>query len=184
MIEPLRELLAELGEEEGNPTSGPILRGVKGKPLSLDMLTSVTIRPALHNRANYRDGEAKNWKPLEWHGFYALRRGIATHLNTITRGPMAAKGLLRHSIVSTTLAHYIKDVPEITANGMAQVEQLFGAVTGECLSCRALNGRFSEESLRMRARPQLKTYLLITKLYILAGAAKSLKGTVGTARCG
>ena len=43
---------------------------------------------------------------------------------------MAAKGLLRHSIVSTTLAHYIKDVPEITANGMAQVEQLFGAVTG------------------------------------------------------
>jgi hypothetical protein len=134
VIEPLRELLAELGEEEGNPTSGPILRGVKGKPLSLDMLTSVTIRPALHNRANYRDGEAKNWKPLEWHGFYALRRGIATHLNTITRGPMAAKGLLRHSIVSTTLAHYIKDVPEITANGMAQVEQLFGAVTGEC--CR------------------------------------------------
>jgi hypothetical protein len=92
VIEPLRELLAELGEEEGNPTSGPILRGVKGKPLSLDMLTSVTIRPALHNRANYRDGEAKNWKPLEWHGFYALRRGIATHLNTITRGPMAAKG--------------------------------------------------------------------------------------------
>jgi hypothetical protein len=65
VIEPLRELLAELGEEEGNPTSGPILRGVKGKPLSLDMLTSVTIRPALHNRANYRDGEAKNWKPLE-----------------------------------------------------------------------------------------------------------------------
>src|ERR1700756_2372732 len=129
VIEPLRELLAELGEEEGNPTSGPILRGVKGKPLSLEMLTSVTIRPALNNRANYRDGEAKNWKPLEWHGFYALRRGIATRLNTINRGPMAAKGLLRHSIVSTTLAHYIKDVPEITANGMAQVEQLFGAVT-------------------------------------------------------
>jgi hypothetical protein len=39
---------------------------------------------------------------------------------------MAAKGLLRHSGVNTTLAHYIKDVPEVTANGMAQVEQLFG----------------------------------------------------------
>ena len=34
--------------------------------------------------------------------------------------------LLRHSSVNTTLAHYIKDVPEVTANGMAQVEELFG----------------------------------------------------------
>jgi hypothetical protein len=39
---------------------------------------------------------------------------------------MAAKELLRHSRINTTLAHYIKDVPEETANGMAQVEQLFG----------------------------------------------------------
>jgi hypothetical protein len=38
---------------------------------------------------------------------------------------MAAKGLLRHSSVNTILAHYIKEVPEVTANGMAQVEQLF-----------------------------------------------------------
>jgi len=38
---------------------------------------------------------------------------------------MAAKGLLRHSSVNTTLVHYIKDVPEVTANGMAQVEQFF-----------------------------------------------------------
>jgi hypothetical protein len=27
---------------------------------------------------------------------------------------MAAKGLLRHSSVNTTLAHYIKHVPEVT----------------------------------------------------------------------
>jgi hypothetical protein len=45
-------------------------------------------------------------------------------LTAITRDPMAAKGLLRHSSVNTTLAHYIKDVPEVTANGMAHVEQL------------------------------------------------------------
>jgi hypothetical protein len=68
---------------------------------------------------------ARNWKPLEWHGFYSLRRGIATQLTAITRDPMAAKGLLRHSSVNTALAHYIKEVPEVTANGMAQVEQLF-----------------------------------------------------------
>ena len=89
------------------------------------MLAKRVIRPALRNRNNYRDGASKNWKPIEWQGFYSLRRGIATHLTAITRDPMAAKGLLRHSSVKTTLAHYIKDVPEVTANGMAQVEQLF-----------------------------------------------------------
>lgn len=122
VIEPLRELLAELREAESNPSSGPILRGMKGKPLNLDMLAKRVIRPALRSPANYRTPEAKL---IEWQGFYSLRRGIATQLTAITRDPMAAKGLLRHSSVNTTLAHYIKDVPEVTANGMAQVEHLF-----------------------------------------------------------
>ena len=51
----------------------PILRGVKGGPLDLNMLVKRVIRPALRNRENYRDPEAKNWKPLEWYGFYSLR---------------------------------------------------------------------------------------------------------------
>ena len=98
---------------------------MKGGPLDLNMLAKRAIRPALRNRKNYRDGESRSWKPLEWQGFYLLRRGIATQLTAITRDPMAAKGLLRHSSVNTTLTHYIKDVPEVTANGMAQGEKLF-----------------------------------------------------------
>lgn len=133
VIEPLRELLAELRAADGNASSGPILRGVKGKPLSLDMLAHVVIRPALRNRTNYRNGQSKDWTPLAWQGYYALRRGIATQLNTITRDPMAAKGLLRHSSVNTTLTHYIKSVPEVTANGMAQVEQLFSGAAGQAV---------------------------------------------------
>lgn len=86
------------------------------------------IRPALRNMENYRASDAK---PIQWHGFYSLKRGIATQLTAITRDPMAAKGLLRHSSVNTTLAHYIKDVPEVTANGMAQVEQLFSELNTE-----------------------------------------------------
>jgi integrase len=125
VIEPLRELLTELRKTEGNPANGPILRGVKGKPLNLDMLAKRVIKPALCNRENYRDPKPTNWKPVEWNGFYSLRRGIATQLTAITHDPMAAKGLLRHSSVKTTLAHYIKDVPEVTANGMARVEHLF-----------------------------------------------------------
>jgi hypothetical protein len=41
---------------------------------------------------------------------------------------MAAKGLLRHTSVSTTLNHYIKDVPEVTENAMDLVEELFKPV--------------------------------------------------------
>jgi integrase len=122
VIEPLRELLEELRNAEGNPQIGPILRGVQnGKPLNLDMLASETIRPAIANPENY----AANAKRLTWHGYYAFRRGIATLASSISRDPMAAKGLLRHSSVNTTLTHYIKDVPEVTKNAMTQVEALF-----------------------------------------------------------
>ena len=126
VIEPLRELLSELRETEGNPASGPILRGELGKPLNLDMLAKRVIRPALRNKANY-PGKAEL---LTWHGYYAYRRGIATLANTVSRDPMAAKGLLRHSSVSTTLTHYIKDVPAVTENAMTQVEQLFTQLDG------------------------------------------------------
>jgi len=90
------ELLAELREAEGNPANGPILRGVKlskdgkPKPLNLNAL-ACAIRAALLNRENDRNGQAKDWKPLEWHGYYSLRRGIATHLNTISHDPMASQ---------------------------------------------------------------------------------------------
>jgi hypothetical protein len=98
VIEPLRELLAELRTLEGNPAAGPILRGVSGKPLSLDMMAREVIIPAVRNPENY---------------------------SSVSRDPMAAKGLLRHTSVNTTLTHYIKDVPEVTANAMTLVKELF-----------------------------------------------------------
>ena len=49
----------------------------------------------------------------------------------MTSGPMAAKGLLRHASANTTLIQYIKEVPEVTAKGMAQVEQLFSELDSD-----------------------------------------------------
>jgi hypothetical protein len=131
VIEPLGGLLAQLHQIEGSPGTGPILRGVKGGPLDLNMLAKRVIRPALRNRKNYRDGESKDWKPLGWQAYYSLRRGIATKLTAMISGPMAAKGLLRHASANTTLIHYIKEVPEVTAKGMAQVEQLFSELDAD-----------------------------------------------------
>jgi len=39
---------------------------------------------------------------------------------------MAAKGLLRHSNLSTTLGAYVKDVPKTTMDAMQRIEQLCG----------------------------------------------------------
>jgi integrase len=128
VIEPLRELLAELHNLEGNPATGPILRSVTGKPLNLDMLAHGTIVPAIRNPENYSNPDAKR---LNWHGYYAFRRGIATLTSSVSRDPMAAKGLLRHTSVITTLNHYIKDVPQVTENAMTLVEELFKPVAPE-----------------------------------------------------
>ncbi|HEV1993872.1 MAG TPA: hypothetical protein VGR03_06050 [Candidatus Acidoferrum sp.] len=112
VIEPLRSILTELRKVDGDPESGPILRGPSSKPLNLDNLSRRVVIPTLKAAG------------LEWHGWYSLRRGIGTLVHTIEKNAMAAKGLLRHCSVTTTQRHYIKDVPEITLNAMKKVEAL------------------------------------------------------------
>lgn len=112
IIDPLRSLLVELRVADGNPEVGPILRGPMGKPVNLDNLAKRTVRPILAAAG------------LKWHGWYALRRGIATLVNAVEKDAMAAKGLLRHASVTTTQKHYIKEVPEITQKAMEKVETL------------------------------------------------------------
>jgi len=114
IIVPLRMMLAELRESDGNPATGPILRGSSGAPLNLDNLARRVIRPLL---------EAAK---IEWHGWYACRRGVATTLTSLQRDSgQSSKGLLRHTSLATTQRHYIKDVPENTLQAMIQLEALF-----------------------------------------------------------
>lgn len=135
VIASLRVLLDELREAEGSPEKGPILRGRSGRPLDLNTLAKREIIPTLRrcviclqpNDARHRDygHDFQLDKSLpEWHGWYAFRRGIATEVTAATKDALAAKGLLRHSSVSTTMTHYIKDVPEATRRGMEQIEAL------------------------------------------------------------
>jgi len=113
VIEPLRSILAELRAADGNRLSGPILRGPKtGHPLNLDNLARREVRKTVTDAG------------IAWHGWYSLRRGIATMVHSVEKDPMAAKGLLRHSSVITTQRHYIKEVPQTTLNAMKKVEAL------------------------------------------------------------
>jgi hypothetical protein len=112
VIETLADILGKLLEVEGNPASGPILRGPSGKPLNLDNLSKRLMSPLLKEAG------------LEWHGWYSLRRGVSTTLAGLTRDAMASKGLLRHANLATTTRHYVKDVPENTLSAMNQLEML------------------------------------------------------------
>jgi integrase len=112
VIEPLASILAELRTQDGNPASGPILRGPSGKPLDLHNLANRVVIPACKKAE------------IAWHGWYSLRRGVGTAVTALSKDSLAAKGLLRHSSVSTTERHYIKDVPESTLQAMKQLEAL------------------------------------------------------------
>jgi integrase len=94
VIEPLNTTLSALRALDKNPVSGPILRGPSGKPLDLNNLANRVVIPTLRAAG------------IEWHGWYALRRGVATAISSLSKGSLAAKGLLRHSNVSTTERHY------------------------------------------------------------------------------
>jgi integrase len=110
VIEPLRSILADLQESDGNPASGPILRGPSGKPLDLHNLGNRVVIPTLRKAG------------ISWHGWYSLRRGVVTIVTALSKDSLAAKGLLRHSSVSTTERHYIKDVPSTTLDAMKLLE--------------------------------------------------------------
>jgi integrase len=133
VIEPLGSVLAELYERDGNPISGPILRGPSGKPLDLHNLANRVVIPKLKRCAVCEQSESDHGKANhnfqqdesvpKWHGWYSLRRGVGTAVADLSNS-LAAKGLLRHSSVSTTERHYIKDVPESTLNAMKLLETL------------------------------------------------------------
>src|SRR5262249_38727615 len=111
VIEPLNGILAELRKADGYPKSGPILRGPSGRPLDLDNLVERVVKPALLRCANCKQHESEHTKAdhafkldeslPKWNGWYALRRGVATAVADLSDS-LAAKGLLRHSSVSTT----------------------------------------------------------------------------------
>jgi hypothetical protein len=81
----------------------------------------ICLEPESEHNDGRHDFELDSSLP-RWHGWYSLRRGVATVVNSISKDSYAAKGLLRHSSVSTTQRHYIKDVPANTLEAMKLLE--------------------------------------------------------------
>jgi hypothetical protein len=99
-----------------------------GKPLNLDNLARRVIVPALSRCAVCRKLKDKH-KPEghvfqrdqslpQWHGWHALRRGLATNLHTLKVDDKTIQAILRHSNVSLTQNIYIKSVTELQVDAM------------------------------------------------------------------
>jgi integrase len=136
LIQPVRELLDMYRLRFGNPTSGVMFATACGTPLDLHNVFCDRIDPVLnaceqcgktkaaHLRKRHRkDHEYKRRCDLvEWHGWHAFRRGLASNLNELGLPDLLIQRILRHSNVTTTRKSYIKvREPQVTA-GMAQLE--------------------------------------------------------------
>jgi hypothetical protein len=102
VIETLAEILCDLRERDGNPTTGSVLRGPSGKPMILDNLSNRVVVPALMRCAVCGEQESEHEAEHEfkldesipkWAGWYSLRREVATTLAGLTKDGMASKSL-------------------------------------------------------------------------------------------
>jgi integrase len=82
----------------------------RGAPLNLANMVRRVILPAL---ASNEEG------PLEWKGWHAFRRSLATNLHSCGVDPKVAQAILRHSDMKTTLEFYTM-VPDADARAALQ----------------------------------------------------------------
>jgi len=59
---------------------------------------------------------------VEWYGYHAFRRGLATNLRSLGLDDLTIKEILRHSDVSVTRASYIKRIDEKSVEAMDRFE--------------------------------------------------------------
>jgi integrase len=115
---PIVSVLNEYLEAHRNgfPADGFIFAGPKmSRPLNLANLARRVIVPKL------------SAKGVEWHGWHAFRRGLATNLYCLGVPETTIQAIMRHADLETTRQHYIKRlmVPETSTVAMRKVEKLF-----------------------------------------------------------
>jgi integrase len=108
----LCKILGEHKKRDGR--AGYIFAGPSGRPLDIDSLATRVIRPALQG------------SDIEWHGWHAFRRGLATNLYRVGVSARTIQAILRHSNVSTTLAFYVKTSGADAVAAMERLEREMG----------------------------------------------------------
>jgi integrase len=110
VIAQLTERLNLHRQLSGNPSSGLMFQSPARKPMNLDALARDVIRPALNKHG------------LEWHGWHAFRRGLATNLHRLGVADETIQRILRHSTVAVTQNCYIKTADADAVAAMRSLE--------------------------------------------------------------
>jgi integrase len=98
-----------------NSGDGYIFHGDTGEPIRMENLARRDIIPKLEKAG------------IEWHGFHAFRRGLATVLHDMGVAELTIKHILRHSISASNVTgkHYIKPSLERSREALQQVEKQY-----------------------------------------------------------
>jgi integrase len=58
---------------------------------------------------------------VEWYGWHALRRSLATNLHEAGVQDKTIQSLLRHSSLAVTMAYYVKELPAANMEAMQKL---------------------------------------------------------------
>jgi integrase len=95
----------------GGPAKGWMFPSPAGKPINLDALAADVIVPLVTKAG------------VQWHGWHAFRRGLATNLHQLRVADKTIQRILRHANVGVTQACYIKTADSEVASAMQQLER-------------------------------------------------------------
>lgn len=127
VVKILAEALEAHRERMGKLAVGPIFQAGNGAPLNLDNLVQRVIVPAIERCTVCSKPEIEHQpeahmfqldKSLEWHGWHAFRRGLATNLHALGVEAKTIQAILRHSNISLTMNIYVKSVTSSQINAM------------------------------------------------------------------
>jgi integrase len=84
-----------------------------GRPMNFDTLAFEIIKPSLAKAG------------IQWHGWHAFRRGLATNLYRLGVKDKIIQAILRHSNLSTTMNAYVKSVSLDATAAMRTLEAIY-----------------------------------------------------------
>jgi integrase len=111
VIAQLAQLLDSHRCLSGNPANGLMFLSPAGKPINLDALAADVIVPLVTKTG------------VQWHGWHAFRRGLATNLHQLGVPDKIIQRILRHANVAVTQNCYIKTADSEVAAAMQQFER-------------------------------------------------------------
>jgi integrase len=131
LIPALKIILEAHRLRAGNPSTGPLFPTSKSTPVSLNNILNDQILPTLRrcvhcgkafDKTHIGHKYVRDESRLDWRGWHAFRRGLATNLHDLGVDDITIQRILRHSSVEVTRRAYIRTLPEQSVSAMARLE--------------------------------------------------------------